>query len=83
VKDHCDAVAGQLHVNFDAIAMFDRGFDGGQAVFHSTMCLVVIGAVGQRARQKGLRQHQAISNTASISTMTPSGKLATPTAERA
>ena len=82
VKHHRHPVRGWLDIQFDPIARINGRLRGGKAVFRDARPMQP--AMGDGQGQKLLRQgHQAISNTASISTETPSGSDGAETAARA
>ena len=75
---------GSVQVHLDPIICVNRRLKRRPAVLDPTRRLVVIAAMRNRARQKGVwqRNHRS-SKTASISTATPNGKDAAETADRA
>ena len=98
MKDKGSAVFGCLDITFDSMAQFDRGLEGGGAVFQHALAVKAamrIGlalqkrhATGGRCRREQMveqsRDHSGFrAMMASTSTATPSGRDATPTALRA
>src|SRR5690606_19040758 len=90
VKDDGPAVAGSPHIDLYRIASGNRRLDGARSVLDDAAPAVVQAAMGNRPRGEPAELHggctgsgQATSNTASISTVTSSGRLPEPTAIRA